>query len=77
MKHRSSIRNYNNVALWTKGYLDAISNGDEVKKNQLEHLILKIKEMIADIEEKDDLITEENYEPSKDIQDDDYDDLPF
>lgn len=77
MKHISPIGNYYNVALWTKGYLEAISNGDEVTKNQLEHLILKIKEMIADIEESDDLITEENYEPSTDIQEEDYDDLPF
>jgi hypothetical protein len=71
------MRNYNNVALWTKGYLDAISNGDEVNKNQLEHLILKIKEMIADIEERDNLITDESYQSSTDFQDEDDDDLPF
>ncbi len=77
MKHISPIRNYYNVALWIKGYLDAISNGDEVTKNQLEHLILKIKEMIAEIEERDDLIAEDNFEPLTGIQDEDYDDLPF
>ena len=63
--------NYNQIGVWIKGYLDAIQNGEQVTKKQLEILISKIKDMISEIEE------EKNTQSGDDISKEEDDDLPF
>jgi hypothetical protein len=59
---------YNKIGHWALGYLDAILNGEEVSKAQLETLIQKLKEMVAAAEDSN----------SHSLQPDNgMDDLPF
>ena len=61
---------YNKVGIWLKGYLDAIQNGEEVTKAQLELLISRIRELISEVEERDTGSITEN----EDVEEED---LPF
>lgn len=44
------IMEYNKIGDWAIGYLEALSTGNVVTKPQLEKMILRIQEMIRDIE---------------------------
>lgn len=70
MQLKQNTMNYSKVGIWLKGYLDAIQNGEEVTKAQLEFLISRVKELISKFEEnKNDSVTK-----NQNIDDDD---LPF
>ena len=43
---------YNKIGDWAIGYLEALSTGNSVSKQQLEKMIIRIQDMIKEIDSK-------------------------